>query len=350
MTYGLVPDFLLENPLRIKEEQVKDYLFDVIELHRNRTPYWERTLRDIDLNALFDSRKLSKVVENLLNTGMFVEENYLRSNWLEFFPRDYHGKVRFYQSSGTTRERAIGHWDRNYVDYLVAYLKASLDELYDFEGLYGDEKMRAIAHGPYGWYQDEISELVWRYSGYLYFIGMETDGLKKVLAREGVEAVLRILDPLVRYTSRVMKADRINLVRSAPPLMNIFEPYAEEIRAIILSGVGIDESLFRSLSEKFPNSTLVPLYGYYLFGDLIGLQRGSKFVYYPNWPFTIIYPVEKREDGYRVLPPGKRGNLALVVARPEVLMIKVEDETVERVKGNGPFRCDGFANPKRSVR
>lgn len=349
MTYELAPGSLLENPLRVKEDQVKDYLFKVMSFHRDRTPYWERAFKDVDLDSLFDSRSLPAVVENLLNAGLSVEENYLRSNWLEFFPRDYRGKVRFYQSSGTTRERAIGHWDRNYVDYLVAYLKAALDELYNFESLYEGERVRAVAHGPYGWYQDEISELVWRYSGYLYFIGMETDGLKKVLAREGVDAVLRILDPLVRYTKRVMEADRINLVRSAPPLMGMFEPYAENIKAVILSGVGIDDSLFQALSEKFPNSTLVPLYGYYLFGDLVGLRRGSKFVYYPNWPFTVIYPVEKSEDGYRVLPPGRRGRLALIVARPEVLMIKVEDETVERVKGEGAFRCDGFADPKRSV-
>jgi len=346
MTYELVPRGLIREPLRVPESKVLSYLSDILEFHFKRTPYWRRFKVD-PRNFVGDG--VVETVENLLNAGLVVDEDYLRANWLEFLPDGYKGRIRFYQSSGTTRERAIGHWDRDYVDYLVSYLRRSLDEIYGFTETFSPGRMRALAHGPYGWYQDEISELVWSYDGYLYFIGMETDGLKRVLEEKGVDEVLRILNPLVRYTERVLKRDRINLARTAPPLVSLFESAAEDMEAVILSGVGTDVEFLREMEEKFPNAKVVPLYGYYLFGDLVGIPRGSEIAYYPNWPFTIILPVEETGDGYRVVDYGERGRSAFVIARPEVLVIKVEDETARRVPPSGPFEWDGFSDPRRAV-
>ncbi|WP_297480068.1 hypothetical protein [Thermococcus sp.] len=346
MTYDNVPEDLIEEPLKVGEDDVLEYLNRIIGFHFKRTPYWRRFSNDVN-NLIGDT--VAETVENLLNSGLSVDEDYLRANWLEFLPENYRGKVRFYQSSGTTRERAIGHWDKDYVDYLVAYLRRSLDEIYGLDELFPPGKMRALAHGPYGWYQDEISELVWSYEGYLYFIGMETDGLKRILKEKGVEEVLHILNPLVKYTERVLKRDTINLARTAPPLVNLFESASNNIEAVILSGVGTDVASLRNVEEKFPNARTIPLYGYYLFGDLVGVPKGEEIAYYPNWPFTLIFPVEKTEEGYRVVDYNERGKLAVVVARPEVLVIKVENETATRVAPRGLFRWDGFSNPRRFV-
>ena len=346
MTYDNVPEDLIEEPLKVGEDDVLEYLNRIIGFHFKRTPYWRRFSNDVN-NLIGDT--VAETVENLLNSGLSVDEDYLRANWLEFLPENYRGKVRFYQSSGTTRERAIGHWDKDYVDYLVAYLRRSLDEIYGLDELFPPGKMRALAQGPYGWYQDEISELVWSYEGYLYFIGMETDGLKRILKEKGVEKVLHILNPLVKYTERVLKRDTINLARTAPPLVNLFESASNNIEAVILSGVGTDVAFLRNVEEKFPNARTIPLYGYYLFGDLVGVPKGEEIAYYPNWPFTLIFPVEKTEEGYRVVDYNERGKLAVVVARPEVLVIKVENETATRVAPRGLFRWDGFSNPRRFV-
>jgi len=339
MGYEHLPDDLLEEPLRVSQDDVLEHLAGILEYHSSATPYWRG-------KPLTVSGDVIETFEDLINR-FAVEENYLRANWLDFLPRNYRGKIRFYQSSGTTRERAIGHWDRAYVDFLVSFLRRSLDELYGLNELEG--RVRALAHGPYGWYQDEISELVWSYHGYLYFIGMETDGLKRLLREKGLEEVLKLLDPLIKYTSRVLEKDRINLARTAPPLVGLFEKGAEDIEALILSGVGTDVDFLRKTGEMFPNAQTIPLYGYYLFGDLPGLVRGDSISYYPNWPFTLIFPVRKTGSGYRVVDYGERGQLAVVIARPEVLVIKLEDETAVRARPAGPFRWDGFADPRREL-
>ncbi len=194
---------------------------------------------------------------------------------------------------------------------------------------------------------------MWSYSGILYFIGMETDGLKRVYETQGLEAALKLLEPLVKYTNRVMEKDRINTVRSAPPpLMVLFEPYSENIETAIISGVGIDNAFFEALSEKFEDTKLIPpLYGYYLFGDLVGVHKGKEFWYYPpNRPFTLIFPMKPGGvDGYRIVKRRERGRLAMVIARPEVLVVKFENETVLRTPPHGPFKWDGFGDPERRL-
>ncbi|NJE10338.1 hypothetical protein [Thermococcus sp. MAR1] len=351
MNYGEILGSLYKNPLKINDFTVTEYLREVFEFHFQTTPYWRRVSAELrpDLDSIFQGT-LEEVFENIFNSGLIVEEEYLRHNWVDFVPDGYTGKIRFYQSSGTTRERAIGHWDRGYLFAVHRYLRTSLDEVYALNKTYDEKhRMRTIAHGPYGWFQEEISELVWSYGGLLYFIGMETDGLKKVYETQGLEAVLKILDPLVRYTNRIMERDSINTVRSAPPLMALFEPYSEDIETAIISGVGVNHEFFEALGAKFEGAKLIPLYGYYLIGDLMGIHRGKEFWYYPNYPFTIIFPMRKEADGYRIVKRHERGRVAMVIARPEVLVVKFEDETALRTPPHRPFKWDGFGDPERKV-
>jgi len=351
MMYESLQAVIGEDPLDVSEGWTREYLRSVFEFHFERTPYWRRLARELkpDLDDIFQG-KLERVFENIFNAGLVVGEDYLRNHWLDFVPEGYGGRIRFYQSSGTTRERAIGHWDAEYLKVLLTYLRAGIDKVYGLDERYnGEHRMRAIAHGPYGWFQDEVSELVWGYGGVLYFIGMETEGLKRVLRERGLDAVLKLLDPLVRYTKRVMDNDRINTVRTAPQLMTLFEPYSESIETAIISGVGINAEFFKYLSEAFAGATIVPLYGYYLFGDLVGVHRHGEFWYYPNYPTTVVFPTKEEGGEVRVVGRGERGKAAFIIARPEVLVVKFEDETSKRVPPAGPFKWDGFGDPVRKV-
>lgn len=338
-----------DDPLRVSKEKTREYLREIFEDHFLHTPYWRKMRKNVDLDEVFEGN-LEEIFENIFNNGIFVEENYLRNNWLEFLPDNYAGKIRFYQSSGTTRERAIGHWDYNYLKLLVRYLRASLDGIYGLDKIYNDNhRMRAIAHGPYGWYQEEISEIVWSYKGFLYFIGLETDGIKRELQEKGLEYLLKgRLAPLVRYTQRVLAKDRINTIRSAPQLLTLFSQ-TEDIETIMISGVGITAEYLKELYNEFPSSTIIPLYGYYAFGDLIGIVKNNSIVYYPNYPFTIIFPLIKKEGMYRIAKYGERGKMGVIIARPELLIVKIEEETINRTPPVSPFEWDGFANPKRSI-
>lgn len=39
--------------------------------------------------------------------------------------------------------------------------------------------------------------------------------------------------------------------------------------------------------------------------------------------------------------------MGLIIARPELLIVKVENESMSRAPPISPFKWDGFANPKR---
>lgn len=339
-----------ENPLNISEREAVEYLRRVFEHHLDNTPYWKKMKGEIELNGIFEG-SLNEVFERIFNAKLAVDEDYLRNNWLDFVPENYSGRIRFYQSSGTTRERAIGHWSYEYLKLLVKYLRVSFDEIYGLDKKYNEgHRMRAIAHGPYGWYQEEISELVWSYGGLLYFIGVETDGIKQELEEKRLEEVLKgRLAPLARYTKRIFEKDRINTIRTGPQMLALVsEP--ENIETVILSGLGITVNSLEEIQKTFKNSTIIPLYGYYAFGDIIGMLKNNEVVYYPNYPFTIIFPLVQEEGQYKIARYGERGRMGLIIARPELLIVKIEDESMSRVPPMHPFGWDGFGNPKRGKR
>ncbi|KUK16659.1 hypothetical protein [Thermococcus sibiricus] len=337
------------DPLNVTEKETISYLREIFEYHLENTPYWKRMKEKVNLDEIFEGN-LEDVFENIFNSNLAVSEDYLRNNWLDFLPNNYRGKVRFYQSSGTTRERGILHWDYKYMKLLVKYLKVALDEIYKLNKKYDEShNMRAITHGPYGWYQEEMSELVWSYNGMLYFIGIETDGIKRELKEKGLEYLLKgRLAPLVRYTQRILEKDKINTVRSAPQLLTLF-PKVEEIETIIVSGVGVTVESLKWLMESFPNASVIPLYGYYAFGDLMGMLKNDNTIYFPNYPFTIAFPLKATHGGYTVVNRGESGKMGLIIARPELLVVKLEDEHIIRATPEKPFKWDGFANPKRII-
>ncbi|MCO6040932.1 hypothetical protein [Thermococcus alcaliphilus] len=335
------------DPLNITEKETISHLRGIFEYHLENTPYWKRMKKKVNLDEIFEG-KLEDVFENIFNSNLAVSEKYLRNNWLDFLPNNYRGKVRFYQSSGTTRERGILHWDYEYMKLLVKYSKASFDEIYKLNEIYNEEyRMRALAHGPYGWYQEEISELVWSYGGVLYFIGIETYNLKEKVERYGGN--VPELRPLKIYTERVLEKDNINTVKTAPPLLSLFSKKAEEIQTILTGGLDLTPQKFKEIQEMFPNAEVIPLYGHYGFGTNVGIVKRDMLLYYPNYPFTIIFPLVCRDERVEIVNYNEKGKMGIIMARPELLVVKIEDEDIYRVPPTKPFKWDGFGNPKREV-
>ncbi len=338
-----------EDPLKVSEEKTKEHLMKIFEYHFENTPYWKKFKGQIDLDEIFQGN-LKRVFENIFNAGLFVNEDHLRENWLDFSPKNYKGRVRFYQSSGTTRERAITHWDYEYMKLLVKFLRTALDEIYGLDKIYNEKhQMRALAHGPYGWYQEETSELVWSYGGLLYIIGMETEGIKRALEKEGWESLLKgRLVPLVKYTQKVIEKDNINTVRTIPQFLQLFSRKTENLETIFTGGVGVTPQIIKEIEES-TNANVIPFYGYYAFGDAVGMVKNNEVVYYPNYPFTIIFPLVQKDGKFEVVDYGERGRMAMIIARPELLIVKVENETVTRSPPTKSFKWDGYGNPIRKV-
>ncbi|WP_048148522.1 hypothetical protein [Palaeococcus ferrophilus] len=335
MTFGVEP-FLVD------DEGIINHLRETYEFHRERTPHW----RTIKSDPSFDG-SLREVLESIFNT-LEVNPSLLREEWPSFLPHGYRGRIRFYQSSGTTGRRKFAHWDESYVHVLVNFLREALDRTYSLGKLYEEEPPRALIHGPYGWYQEEMSHLIWSYGGMLYFVGAETEGLKQLLEREP-ERAYRLLEPLINYTKRVIMVDDINTVRTSPQMLDLFLRIRDDMRAIFLSGTALGHETVKRVKNEFENAKVIPLYGNFLFGDAVGIAGEDGIVYYPNAPFTLIVPLIKEDDVYRIAKYGERGKTGVIVARPELFVVMVEDEEVTRRKPRPPFRWDGFENPSRGT-
>lgn len=339
------------DPLEISSDDTVEYLEDIFHFHFNNSPYWIklRKKHNIDVELIFNG-SFEDTIERIFNSNIPIGDNELRINWLEFLPRGYKGKIRFYQSSGTTGPKSFCHWDYEYVKALTKYLRYSLDRIYRLNDVYNEShQMRALLHGPYGWYQEEMSELVWSYGGVLYFIATETEGLKRVLEKEGIQGAMKFLEPLVKYSQRVLEKDKINLTRTAVQLLDIFVPYRENLEIIMLSGTRTTLDVLKKYQKEFEDSTFIPLYGHFAFGDAIGVYTEKEIRYYPNYPFTVILPLVPENGRYRIAKYGERGYTGIIIARPEILIVKIENELITRSPPKKPFRWDGFANPRREI-
>lgn len=330
------------NPFHVDEDGIIRHLEETYRFHREKTPYWH----NLKAAPSFEG-SLTEVLESIFNK-LEVSPSLLRENWLSFLPQDYNGRIRFYQSSGTTGRRKFAHWDEAYVHVLVNYLREALNRIYSLDRVYSTEPPRAVVHGPYGWYQEEMSNLIWSYGGMLYFIGAETEGLKHILEKEP-ERAYKLLEPLINYTKRVLRADDVNTVRTSPQMLGLFEEAREEMKVILLSGTALAPDTVKKAKGEFKSSIVVPLYGNFLFGDAVGVAGRGGITYYPNAPFTIIAPLIREEGVYRIAKYGERGRTGIIVARPELFVVMVEDEEITRRKPLPPFRWDGFENPSRGI-
>lgn len=273
----------------------------------------------------------------------------IRTNWIDFRPRDPNKRVRYYQSSASGGEEAgIAIWTRDDLEKLVAYIVKTLPEIYpQFKSHLPDA---GLILGPYGWYQEENTELMWRLGIYdVYFIAVETHALKKLLV-ENISKVQERLEPTFKRVGQVILRDeREFMVRYPPLLYDVLKPAADRIRYFITSGVDITPQTIEKINFDFPNSTVIPFYGDSLFGDAIGINEGNKIIYYPP-PGVFIFPVKKTGNNYELCEYGERGYKAFIKIGDGALYVFIDKkETIGREKPRFNIEVDGFSNPSRHL-
>ncbi len=201
---------------------------------------------------------------------------------------------------------------------------------------------KLLTPGPKGAYQVEHSILADLLD--MEYIGnsFETKGLK-MLSREDMANVMR---PVIQKTVKYLQKGGIGMMTGATEMLGMLpKDIIERIDLMKLSGTMITADNIRK-SEKTFGNTIIPMYGHYAGKSSIGFLEKStdKIVYFSTYPLTVTYI--KDETG-KLAEYGNRGKMEMIIAQPEMLIIKEED-FVGRNKGNRYFkRIDGLSNPAR---
>ncbi|MGC8812590.1 MAG: hypothetical protein ACP5O8_03350 [Candidatus Aenigmatarchaeota archaeon] len=99
------------------------------------------------------------------------------------------------------------------------------------------------------------------------------------------------------------------------------------------------------MKQKFRE--VIPSYGYFAFGDALGLYKNGSLSYYPAFPYTI-FSVAK-ENG-EIAKYGEEGNPLFVIARKDLfLVLKENNEFARRAQPAEKFFWDGIRNPCRRI-
>lgn len=328
-----------------KEIDLEKYLYSTINFHLNNTPFWKKQRERIKLDEIITER-LEDLIPNLLSE-LYVEQDYLRNRWIEFLPKSAKN-LRISQSSGTTGKRKFCFWSNNYIEILTDYLSFYLDKIYNLP-----HGINAIIHGPYGVYQSVNQRLINKRGGIPYAISIETYGMKKVLESVPSQQLTSFLkeyfEPLIEDTKRFLEADEnIKLIRSAWMFLKDFEEFFGKkfgIECVMTSGLNYSPQLHEFLSSQWKK--VIPSYGYFAFGDALGIYENKELKYYPPFPFCIFSVVNGKNE---VVKYGEVGNPVFIIARDDsFLVLKENDEFAKRVQPNKYFNWDGISNPRREI-
>jgi hypothetical protein len=113
----------------------------------------------------------------------------------------------------------------------------------------------------------------------------------------------------------------------------------------MVSGLGYNQQNHEMLKQKF--KSIIPSYGYFAFGDALGIYKNGNLDYYPAFPYTIFSVV--KENG-EIAKYGEEGNPLFVIARPDLLLVlKESNEYATRVSPTDKFNWDGIRNPYRKL-
>lgn len=331
-----------------KEIDLEDYLYSLLEFHSKHTPYWKRKFEDkkIKPKDIID-RNFNSIISNLLNY-LEVDQEDLRNRWLDFLPQSEDVKnLRISQSSGTTGKRKFCYWSSEYINTLVDYLDFYLDKIYRVP-----RKVNAIIHGPYGVFQSVNQRLINKRGGIPYAISIETSGLKPIFESVSPEklkgVVYQYFKPLIEDTKRYLECDKnIQFLRSGWMFLYLFDELFENrennIKYVMTSGMNYSLQQHQLLSSKW--KIVIPSYGYFAFGDALGIFENGELSYYPPFPYALFSVVNEENE---VVKYGEIGNPAFIIARKECfLVIKEKDEIAKKAIENQYFKWEGISNPRR---
>jgi hypothetical protein len=332
-------------PYENRDIDVGDYLSGILEYHARNTPYWSSRLTKAKIDDLISS-DFSETVQRLL--CLEVPQEILRTNWLDFKPRPL-TNVTCSFSSGTTGPQKYCVWSKDYCTQHSLYPKYYLSQR-------GIKIRNAVIQGPASVYKDVNEKLVNRFGGVPYFVGLRVEGIKPVLdgaAKKGPDEIIRVIreyfDIEIEKTRRFLDHDsNINCMRSAWMLLAAFEIFFGDKRNIdtaIVSGFGYTPQNHEMLKAKFKN--IVHSYGYFAFGDALGVEKDGNLDYYPSFPYAMATVVK---DNGEIAAYGEQGHPVFIVARRDLfLVLKEDNEWAVRVAPTKGFNWDGIRNPYRTA-
>lgn len=332
-------------PYENRNVDAEEYLTEILEYHARYTPYWTERLAKTKIDALVSS-DFSECMERLLT--LEVPQSLLRTNWMDFKPRQLANATCSF-SSGTTGPQKYCVWSKDYCAQHTLYLKHYLSER-------GISIRNAVIQGPSSVYKDINEMLVNGFGGIPYFVGLRVEGIKPVLdnaLRKGPEEVIRVIrdyfEVEIEKARRFLEHDsNINFMRSAWMMLAAFEVFfgdKRNIDTVMVSGLGYTPENHEMLKRKFKD--VVHSYGYFAFGDALGIEKDGNLDYYPSFPYAIATVV--KENG-ELADYGEQGHPVFIIARRDLFLVLKEDkEWAVRVPPAKGFNWDGIRNPYRNV-
>jgi len=330
-------------PYGNRKVDLQEHLSGVLASHSQNTPYWKDK---------FTPKEVRRIVKDNLEDTLYslskleVDPQLLRTRWTGFTPENLKN-ARCSFSSGTTGPQKYCLWGEDYInshtDYLAYYITKQ-----------GIEIKNAIIQGPSSVYKDLNERFIHRIGGNPYFIGLRVEGVKPIMeqaAKKGHEEITRVMKEYFGIEIEKTKAilehdDKINFMRSAWMILAPFEEFFGDKRnvdTVMVSGLGYSAQTHEMLKSKFKN--VIPSYGYFAFGDALGVCKDDNVDYYPTFPHTIATVVRDNGD---IAQYGEEGHPLFVIARPDLfLVLKESNEFATRVPPTGDFNWDGIRNPRR---
>lgn len=199
-----------------------------------------------------------------------------------------------------------------------------------------------LATGPNGAYQKEHEILADMLNMDYIGNGFETKGLKLL----GKEEFARAISPVIKNTVDALYREEVGLMPNAMEMLGILpKEYLQKVDVLKLSGTTITPQGIIDAEKNYKNK-IIPMYGHYAGKSSIGFlsEDLQQIDYFPAYPATIIKINDKNQTaiGY-----GDRGRIKLIVAEPELLLIKDEDYA-GRAKPKRFFKSvDGLSDPGR---
>jgi len=345
-------------------ESVRQFILDVVTNHLYNTPYYMNRLDDSEKKTLLSSLERAEEVEEVVAT-IFDKENYkltLDINNLRnpifaaeyLIPRNWNGTLETAHSSGTTGPKKYAFMSKDYIDTASYDIVLFLKKYLGIEGITGYLYLGPT--GEYDRWQRRIAEGL----GAKYIfpqVAVELDLISKPEVEKG------------KFSSELSAAYFKYLIGKINFYFENFGKYIDMFRGVlqivpfiknsvrnsnlkymIVSGLDTSPDKIEEAKDQLGGVEIIPFFGYFLVGDVPGIYRKKKTVYYPKIPYEILIPVRTKNGKIEVVEEGEEGYLAFMIIRPEIMAFYIEKDIATREKGLDIDWPIAFSNPRREVK
>ena len=340
-------DFIEEK--KLNETTYLEYIKRIAKYNIDETSgskYWKQTAQKRNITK----RKINAVrsIEELLSLMGDADYSLLQSNsgyttWYK--PKQVKPSKLFQSfSSGTTGQpKMVMHHN-------LSLFASAINEYVGISASINTKLLKNtsfLSLGPFGAYQKAHEHLSSLLSSRYVDLGFDTKGIK-LLSPD--ELKLRI-NQIMLKASLEIETGNAGILTGTPDIVLSDPGVFKSVQAFKFSGVGLTTEILHRISE-ITDRPAIPSYGHFAGMASIGFDSSdsyghqSKITYYPPFPFTNLFVVN--EELKERVDYGQRGRIVMIVAKPELFLIKSEDYAV-REKPKAPFHgIDGISDVSRS--